>query len=255
MSNSRRGQSDVTGSGPSGVGLVTHPIRVGTSVIGQPSAIDRPTSLNWVDSVIARLGPKEFRRRLWHFTPGVLALAGTMVPYSEPVPIYLVTAVVLIGIGLVVGALHWSRSIRRPGEQNCLQSILGYGVSVLPLLVFFPSQVELALTVTAILAFGDGSATLVGLLAGGKKLPWNPCKTWAGALAFVAAALPTAILTYWGVSLPRVTFETTVLCVLPAVLAAAAVETIPARVNDNIFVGVSAAAMIIAMHGLVVGWS
>jgi dolichol kinase len=204
---------------------------------------------------VAHLGPKEFRRRVWHFAPGVLALAGTAIPYSEPVPLYLVISLMSIGIGLILGALRWSRSIRRPGERNCLQSILGYGVSVLPLLVFFPSQVELALTVTAILAFGDGTATLVGLLAGRKTLPWNRCKTWEGAIAFVVAALPTAIAIYWGIALPRVSFETAAMCVIPTVIVAAVVETVPARLNDNVFVGASAAAMIIAMHGLIVGWS
>ncbi|MGE5194157.1 MAG: hypothetical protein ACM3U2_16800 [Deltaproteobacteria bacterium] len=255
MNTSRRVSRDFTGDRPSGVGFAPPAELIRPSMVVRATTIDRTETLNWVDLAAVHLGPKEFRRRLWHFSPGILALAGTAVPYSEPVPTYLVTPAVLIGIGLTLAAIYWHRSIRRPGERHCLQSILGYSVSVIPLFVFFPSQVELALTVTGILAFGDGSATLVGLLAGSKKLPWNHRKSWAGAMAFVAAALPMAILIYWGISLPRAPFETAALCVIPTVLVAAAVETVPTRINDNVFVGASAAAMIIAMHGLLVGWS
>ncbi len=255
MNTSGSAQRDFSGDRPSGVGLVPRRERIRPVVATRAPAIDRIETLGWIDLAVMHLGPKEFRRRLWHFLPGVLAILGTTIPYREPVPIFLVTGTVLIGIALAVAAIYWHHSIRRPGEQNCLQAILGYGVSVLPLFLFFPAQVELALTVAGIIAFGDGCATVVGLLARGTKLPWNRQKSWAGTIAFVLAAMPTALLIYWCAATPHPTFEIAALCVAPAVLASAAVETIPMRCNDNVFVGVSAAATLIAMHGLFVGWS
>jgi hypothetical protein len=73
--------------------------------------------------------------------------------------------------------------------------------------------------------------------------------------AFILTALPVAIYIYWGTSLPHVPFGIALMCVIPPVLAAALVESLPTRFNDNIFVGISSAATVIAMHGLLVGWS
>src|SRR4029077_11059384 len=115
----------------------------------------------------------------------------------------------------------------RAGERNCLPAILGYGITVIPMFLLFPSQPELALTVAGILAFGDGSATLVGLLVGRKKLPWNDRKSWAGVAAFIVAALPVALYIYWGTALPHISFGIALLCVVPPVLAGALVETVP----------------------------
>jgi len=255
MNTSRAAQRDYRGDRPSGSGLAARPERIRPAVVARAPAIEQTETLNWIDLAIAQLGPREFRRRLWHFAPGVLVLAGTAIPYREPVPIFLLTGAVLIGIGLVAAAIYCHHSIRRPGEQNGGQSIFGYGISVLPLFVLFPGQVELALTVAGIIAFGDGCATVVGLMAGRTKLPWNCQKSWAGTAAFVLAAMPMAVLIYWCGAHPHPPFEIAALCVAPAVLASAVVETIPVRCNDNALVGASAAVAIIAMHGLVVGWS
>ena len=79
-----------------------------------------------------------------------------------------------------VVALRRHSTIARHGERNLRASALGYTGSVVLMLLLFPRHVELALSVLAILAFGDGSATLGGLLIGGRPLPWNRHKTWAG---------------------------------------------------------------------------
>jgi dolichol kinase len=252
MNTSRRVvQGPFSGHPPSagGLALGEEPVR---PVIGAP-AIDR--SLNWIDLAAAQLGPHEFRRRLWHFAPGVLSLLGcSLLAFAHPAAPLPAIAMAFLAVGVSVAAIYWNDSIRRPGEWHCLQSILGYSVSVIPLFAFFPSRPELALTVAGIVAFGDGCATLVGLLAGKRKLPWNADKTWAGTIAFVLAAMPLAVFIYWCGSVPHPSVVLAVFCVAPAVLAAAAVETLPMHCNDNAFVGVSAAAVVILMHGLVVGW-
>src|SRR5262249_14998283 len=157
----------------------------------------------------------------------------------------------LCALALPVAALFCQQSIRRAGERNCLAAILGYSLIVIPMFLIFPSHRELGMTVAGIVAFGDGSATLVGMLYGDRKLPWNRRKSWAGAMAFVLIGLPLAMSIYWFAATVHPTVAATLLCVGPAVLVAAIMESLPFRLNDNFFVGLSAAVTVIAMQGLI----
>src|SRR5690606_23933522 len=76
--------------------------------------------------------------------------------------------------------------------------VLGYAASVMAMLLAAPDLPQLGLSVLAVLAFGDGTATLVGKLVGGPRLPWNRDKTWSGLTAFLLAGTVTASLYYWG---------------------------------------------------------
>lgn len=212
-------------------------------------------ALGRLQAAVTRLGTNEFRRRLWHFAPGILALMGACVPHEDTPAALFLAVTMLVCLGLALVAIRSQHTIRRPEERNCLAAILGYGAAVIPLFLLFPSQPELALTVAGIIAFGDGSATLVGLLTGTRKLPWNRKKSWAGTAAFVTAALPLATMIYCRGSLPHVSVGMAILCVGPTVVASALVESLPVGGNDNLYVGASAAATMIAMQGLVAGWS
>ena len=141
-------------------------------------------------------------------------------------------------------------------------SVAGYAGSVLITLLLFPAHAELGLTVLAVLAFGDGSATLVGKLVGGPRLPWNPQKSWAGFLAFATVGGAMASLIYWGETHfntealgPGVSLVQALACGFTPALLGAVYESIPSRVNDNVRVGVVAAAGVTAAHILVVGWT
>lgn len=143
-------------------------------------------------------------------------------------------------------------------------AIVLYPAVVLALIVVFHSRLELAAASWGLLAFGDGMATLGGLLIGGPRLPWNHEKTWAGFTAFVlygtaaAAALvrwtQQAVLDaapggagppHWiggsflddglaGALLrPPVLL---VLCCLGAALAAAVAESLRTGIDDNLLV-------------------
>ena len=63
--------------------------------------------------------------------------------------------------------------------------IVLYPAAVLGLIVVFRTRLELAAAVWGLIAFGDGMAGVFGVTLGGRKLPWNPAKTWAGFAAFV----------------------------------------------------------------------
>ena len=222
------------------------PVLAPASVAGSPPIAAR-ASVGWIDAALTRLGPQEYRRRLWHFVPGLLALVGAWIPHQDPLIVAAGTFVFCTALGGV--AFSCQCAIRRPEEQNCHAAILGYAAAVIPLFLFFPSQPELALAVAGVIAFGDGSATLAGLLAGSRKLPWNTNKSWAGTVAFIAVGLPMTMLIYWHGSVPHPSLEQTILCAGTTVVASALVESLPFRGNDNLLVGVSAATTMIVMHG------
>ena len=79
------------------------------------------------------------------------------------------------------------RALLRENERGSGYSlgIVLYPAVVLVSIGVFRERMELAAAVWGFLAFGDGMATVAGVLAKGGKLPWNPEKSWAGFLAFV----------------------------------------------------------------------
>jgi dolichol kinase len=91
------------------------------------------------------------------------------------------------------GKQHLYRADER--ERGFSGGILAYPVCVFLLIMLFPTPVAAAMW--GVLSFGDGPATLVGSLATGGQLPWNPKKTVSGFIAFVCGATPSAALLFW----------------------------------------------------------
>ena len=149
--------------------------------------------------------------------------------------------------------------------------ILLYPLSVLLLVLAFPSRLDIVAAAWGILALGDGAATLFGravttidaepaehadknLSADSassafirRRLPWNPDKTVAGTLAFiVCGGLGAVALALWTrpavTPLPSLTFA--IVAPLVAAVVAALVETIPVRLDDNISVPITAGAVL-----------
>jgi len=133
----------------------------------------------------------------------------------------------------------------------------------------FPSRLDIAAAAWGILAFGDGFATLIGRCftaehaknaeknkssAGfaisavfSDRLPWNPDKSIAGTLAFIAFGSIAGVgLAWWVrpsiVPVPPLLF--TVAAPLVAAVLAALVETLPVRLDDNVSVPATAAAVL-----------
>jgi uncharacterized protein (TIGR00297 family) len=125
--------------------------------------------------------------------------------------------------------------------------IVLYPLAVLLLILVFRTRLDIAAGAWAVLAFGDGAATLVGRRFGGGRWPWNPEKTIAGSVGFAAFAAIGAVLLVWWTG-PSVTPPPGLLYVfvapVAASFAAAAIETIPVRLDDNISVPITAAAVL-----------
>ena len=141
---------------------------------------------------------------------------------------------------LTRGRLH------RPSELNGAlpTGIVFYPTSILLLLLLIPSRPDIVAVAWGIMAAGDGAATLVGRRWPGARIPWNREKTLGGTIAFViAGGAAGSFLGWW--CRPAIVpppFEAfSIFAPLIAAIAAAAVETVPIRLDDNLSVPAIAA--------------
>jgi dolichol kinase len=202
-----------------------------------------------------RISAQELRRRLWHFSPGLMAFAIQAIPHRDPVRFWMMLVIVPLGILLPgLAAMRFQRAYRRHPEEDVSPSLLGYVVPLSILCLLFRGHLEIPLAVTAIIAFGDGTATLVGLLTRGPRIPWNQRKSWAGTVSFMLAGFIAASMIYWIEATPSIPLPTVALCLAPVVATCALVETLPLQVNDNITVGLSASILLLISQTLIVGW-
>ena len=118
----------------------------------------------------------------------------------------------------------------------------------------WPDLAQLGLATLAIISFGDGFATVGGLLLPGPRLPWNKQKSWAGFLCFLTFAVPWSAMVYWGESRPAVSFSMALFVGGTATLFAAICESIKSGIDDNIRVGAAAAAGIVTAHFAAAAW-
>jgi len=119
--------------------------------------------------------------------------------------------------------------------------ILAYPLAVLALILFFRDRLWMAAAGWGILAVGDGMAGLVGQLAGGPRLPWNPRKGWTGLVAFVlCGAAAAAFLSAWVARLPleadALHWPHTVGAAFALAAVCALVESLPTTLDDNVTV-------------------
>ncbi|MFN9718057.1 MAG: hypothetical protein ACK58L_05130 [Planctomycetota bacterium] len=199
---------------------------------------------------------REVKRRLWHMSPGLLALLLQVFPHRDPISPTL-QAIILGCVVLIAGRISLGyRQIQRLGESDGAAAVAGYSLSVLLTILAFPGDLELGLSVLSILAFGDGSATLIGLSLRGPVLPWNSAKSWSGLAGFIAVGSFMTAWIYRGEThnpealAPGVSFATALCLTMPAVIIAGFFESLRSRINDNIRVGVISAITLIMLHSL-----
>jgi uncharacterized protein (TIGR00297 family) len=131
--------------------------------------------------------------------------------------------------------------------------VIFYPLSVLILVLVFRSRLDIAAAAWAVMAFGDGAATLAGTRIGGPRLPWNPEKTWSGLLGFIiASSIGAVTLSVWVAPSiePPIPPTFTWWAPMAASLVAAFVETIPVRLDDNLSVPI-AAGLVLLLAALV----
>jgi len=114
-------------------------------------------------------------------------------PGNSAVVTFLLFITVLNSV--VLPKLESGKRIARPNESAINGQWL-YPFSLALCFAIFPAFA--AMGAWAAMAAGDSAAGIVGRNAAKSRLAWNPAKTWAGLLAFVAASLPFCVLAlYW----------------------------------------------------------
>jgi uncharacterized protein (TIGR00297 family) len=139
----------------------------------------------------------------------------------------------------------------RPKDHRRFQAgIILYPLAVVLLILVFPHRLDIAAAAWGILAVGDGMATLVGRQFGRTRIPWNREKSIAGSCAFVVCGgCAGALLAWWcrPAVVPPAYLWFSLGAPFVAALAAAFVETIPIKLDDNISVPASAALVLWGM--------
>ncbi|OGY45253.1 MAG: hypothetical protein A2729_00200 [Candidatus Buchananbacteria bacterium RIFCSPHIGHO2_01_FULL_39_14] len=126
-------------------------------------------------------------------------------------------------------------------EKKYSQGAVWYFLVLLILVLIFPLPVVAASW--AILALGDGTATIIGQNFKAKELPWNKKKSYFGSLAFIFFGVIGAfILLKW--MMPDLTNGAAFSIGLKTSLIAAVVESLPWRINDNLTVAVTSAVVL-----------
>src|SRR5512142_56589 len=119
-------------------------------------------------------------RKAIHIAVGLVAFTLRWIPWPLAAA---AAACAILGNWLVLHRIVGVRVARH--ERGYDAGIVLYPAMVLLLILVFRNTIEIAGSVWAILAFGDGFATLAGKAIRGPRLPWNPQKSWSGFAAFV----------------------------------------------------------------------
>lgn len=132
------------------------------------------------------------------------------------------------------------------GRWRAKSGIVLYPATVVGLLLVLSDRFDIIAASWGVLAFGDGMASLVGRHFPLRPLPWNRGKSLGGTIAFVVfGSLGAVALLIWcsdRVIPPAYAWFPLVAGALGAT-AAAFVETIPIRLDDNVSVAATAAAV------------
>lgn len=190
-------------------------------------------------------GFSEDTRQAVHIAMGACALLLPLIPWWQSV--LLATVAVLFNLFALQKLL--GRRLFRPGERigRMASGIVLYPLSVLGLILVFRDRLDIAAAAWGILAAGDGMATIVGRRWPIRRLPWNQGKSLGGSLAlFGFGGLAAVALAFWcrGLVVPPAYPWYLVIAPLAAAAAAAAVETIPVALDDNVSVAASGAGVL-----------
>lgn len=189
-------------------------------------------------SITRREAGSELARKLVHVGFGLVVLVLPYLSWGE-------------GLALALAALvHnrfilplWGRAIARRDVGHD-PGILIYPAVVFALLLVFRHDEWIAAACWALLAFGDGFATIAGRILRSAALPWTHDKSVAGLLAHLAVGIPAAMLAAWwcGAASREPAWMA---IVFAGGVVAALVETLRIGLDDN-FTQTAAAAAVMA---------
>ena len=118
---------------------------------------------------------------------------------------------------------------------------------MLALILLYRHDLHIVGAAWAIMALGDGTASVTGGALRGPALPWNREKTWSGFLGFIVAGTAGAyVLTRWVA--PAVAPDVALRICAATALVGAIVESAPIRLDDNATVPLVAGAFMFCLY-------
>ncbi len=134
-----------------------------------------------------------------------------------------------------------------PTGKGVWTGIVIYPISVLALILLYRHDLHIVAATWAIMALGDGMASVAGSALRGPALPWNREKTWSGFLGFIVAGTAGAyVLTRWAA--PGVSPEIALRICAATALVGAIVESLPVGLDDNATVPLVAGAFMFCLY-------
>ncbi|MCZ7586926.1 MAG: hypothetical protein M5R36_28250 [Deltaproteobacteria bacterium] len=139
----------------------------------------------------------EMKRKVEHIAP--LGFAFTLTIFPKWLVFTLSVTSIVYGIFISKRVV---KGTLRQGELDRGFSLgkAAYGIMILLLLILFHHRMHVVAGAWALLALGDGSASIFGTLYGGTKLPWNDEKSPAGLIGFVVVGTLACFLLPFGIS-------------------------------------------------------
>ena len=188
-------------------------------------------------------GPfSEGRRQFLHMAMGGFALLLRYLSWWQAAA--LASSALLFNVFVLP---HIGKGLYRPSDARFAAGIILYPLAVLLLVLCFPRRPDIVAAAWAILAAGDGMATLAGRAMPIARLPWNRDKSYGGLIAFIlcggAAAVALAMWTAPAVQ-PMPSFKFLFAAPIAAAIVAGLVETIPVGLDDNVRVPAAAAIVL-----------
>jgi uncharacterized protein (TIGR00297 family) len=182
----------------------------------------------------------ETRRQLLHLAVGLFALLLRWLTWPQAS----LLAAGAVAFNLTVLPRIAPQVLRDTDRRRWWHSgVVLYPLAVLGLILAFRSQLHLAATAWAILAAGDGMATLVGVKVPSARLPWNRHKSVAGLVAFILFGTAAAIgVLWWTAPSPPNGWMFATAAI--AAIAAGFAETVPMSLDDNLTVPLIAAVVL-----------
>jgi uncharacterized protein (TIGR00297 family) len=141
-----------------------------------------------------------------------------------------------------------SRRIFRQSENRPFWSgPFYYSLSILVLILIFSRYLHIVAAAWAVMALGDGTASLGGKRSQRYPIPWNPRKSILGSLRFIVfGTLGAVSLLLWTLRpSPEVQFslaEVITICI-SVTICCAVVESLPWKLDDNLSVPLAAGVL------------
>jgi uncharacterized protein (TIGR00297 family) len=197
-------------------------------------------------SVVAPRAPLFSTRKIVHMSMLIFAFLLPYLTWQQAAGCALLAllfnVVVLPRLGVDLG-----KSPAGAPSAGVWTGIVIYPISVLALILLYRHDLHIVGATWAIMALGDGTASVTGGALRGPALPWNRAKTWSGFLGFIAAGTAGAyVLTRWVA--PAVPPDIALRICAATALLGAIVESVPIRLDDNATVPLMAGGFMFCLY-------